>query len=248
MTPVNEPAAKVDAPAAPAAVPVTVAATPAPKADPVPAKVEAPVAKTAPKPAAKPAAKTVTAPAAKRVAKKKVAVKAAPKTVAKTVATKAIQTIKPAVAKARAVVTKEVNIMEASIKNAADKAKTMFADANAKSTKAFEDMNEFSKGNIEAIVESGKIAAKGMEAMGQDAAEYSRKQFEGVTAALKSLSSVKSPTDFLKLQSDYARSAFDSLVAQTSKNTEAMLKLVGEVAQPISNRVAVAVEKVKIAA
>jgi phasin family protein len=255
MTPVNEPAAKVDAPAAPAAVPVTVAATPAPKA--VPAKVEAPVAKTAvaktaPKPAAKaaakPAAKTVTAPAAKRVAKKKVAVKAAPKTVAKTVATKAIQTIKPAVAKARAVVTKEVNIMEASIKNAADKAKTMFADANAKSTKAFEDMNEFSKGNIEAIVESGKIAAKGMEAMGQDAAEYSRKQFEGATAALKSLSSVKSPTDFFKLQSDYARSAFDSLVAQTSKNTEAMLKLVGEVAQPISNRVAVAVEKVKIAA
>ena len=257
MTPVNEPAAKVDAPAAPAAVPVTVAATPAPKADPVPAKVEAPVAKTAvaktaPKPAAKaaakPAAKTVTAPAAKRVAKKKVAVKAAPKTVAKTVAIKAIQTIKPAVAKARAVVTKEVHIMEASIKNAADKAKTMFADANAKSTKAFEDMNEFSKGNIEAIVESGKIAAKGMEAMGQDAAEYSRKQFEGATAALKSLSSVKSPTDFFKLQSDYARSAFDSLVAQTSKNTEAMLKLVGEVAQPISNRVAVAVEKVKIAA
>ena len=51
-----------------------------------------------------------------------------------------------------------------------------------------------------------------------------------------------------KLQSDYVRSAFDSIVAETSKNTEAMLKLAGEVAQPISNRVAVAAEKVKIAA
>lgn len=264
--PVTEPAAKVDAPAL---VIAPVAAAPAPKADPVPApKVEAPaakaIAKAAPKPVAKAAAKAapkvvakpaaptpakaVTAPAAKPVAKKKAAVKAAPKNVA----AKAIQTIKPAVAKAKAaataIATKEVNIMEATIKNAAEKAKSLFTDANAKSTKAFAEINEFSKGNIEAIVESGKIAAKGIEAMGQDAAEYSRKQYEGATAALKSLSAIKSPADFFKLQSDYARSSFDSLVAQTSKNTEALLKLAGEVAQPISNRVAVAVEKVKIAA
>lgn len=150
---------------------------------------------------------------------------------------------------------KEVTIMEANLKNAAEKAQTYFAEANErakaaveKGTKLFEEANEFSKGNIEAIVESGKIAAKGIETLGQDAADYSRKQFEGATAALKSLSAVKSPTDFFKLHSDYVRSAFDSVVAQTSKNTEAMLKLAGEVAQPISNRVAVAVEKVKIAA
>ncbi|KQS05084.1 hypothetical protein ASG11_01600 [Sphingomonas sp. Leaf357] len=254
----------MDAPAAPVAAPVTASSAkpapesdsaPAPKADPVPAKVEAPVVKVAPKPVAKvaakpapkvakPIAKAITAPVVKAVAKKKAVVKAAPKTVA----VKAIQTVKPVVAKAKAVATKEVNIMEATIKNAAEKAKTLFTDANSKSTQAFAEINEFSKGNIEAIVESSKIAAKGIEALGQDAAEYSRKQFEGATAALKSLSTVKSPTDFFKLQSDYARSAFDSLVAQTSKNTEAMMKLAGEVAQPISNRVAIAVEKVKIAA
>ena len=154
-----------------------------------------------------------------------------------------------------ATVQKEVTIMEANLKNAAEKAQTYFAEANErakaaveKGTKLFEEANEFSKGNVEAIVESGKIAAKGLETLGQDAADYSRKQFEGATAALKSLSAVKSPTDFFKLHSDYVRSAFDSIVAQTSKNTEAMLKLAGEVAQPISNRVAVAVEKVKIAA
>jgi len=162
----------------------------------------------------------------------------------------------PAVALASAAtIQKEVITMEATIKNATDKAQTLFADANErakaaveKSTKLFEEANEFSKGNLEAIVESGKIAAKGIETLGQDAAEYSRKQFEGASAALKSLASVKSPTDFFKLHSDYVRSAFDSVVAQTSKNTEAMLKLAGEVAQPISNRVAVAAEKVKIAA
>jgi phasin family protein len=167
-----------------------------------------------------------------------------------------VEAIKPAIVEAPvAIIQKEVKTMEANLKNAAEKAQTLFAEANErakaaveKGTKLFEEANEFSKGNIEAIVESGKIAAKGIETLGQDAADYSRKQFEGATAALKSLSSIKSPTDFFKLQSDYVRSSFDSIVAQTSKNTEAMLKLAGEVAQPISNRVAVAVEKVKIAA
>lgn len=166
-----------------------------------------------------------------------------------------VETPPPVAAATVATIQKEVTIMEANLKNAAEKAQTLFAEANErakaaveKGTKLFEEANEFSKGNIEAIVESGKIAAKGMETLGQDAADYSRKQFEGATAALKSMSAVKSPTDFFKLHSDYVRSAFDSVVAQTSKNTEAMLKLAGEVAQPISNRVAVAVEKVKIAA
>ena len=166
-----------------------------------------------------------------------------------------VETPPPVAPATVATIQKEVTIMEANLKNAAEKAQTLFAEANErakaaveKGTKLFEEANEFSKGNVEAIVESGKIAAKGLETLGQDAADYSRKQFEGATAALKSLSAVKSPTDFFKLHSDYVRSAFDSVVAQTSKNTEAMLKLAGEVAQPISNRVAVAVEKVKIAA
>ncbi len=173
-----------------------------------------------------------------------------------TVEAKIIEAPAPVVAKTPvAIIQKEVTIMEANLKNAAEKAQTLFAEANErakaaveKGTKLFEEANEFSKGNIEAIVESGKIAAKGLESFGQEAAEYSRKQFEGATAALKGMASAKSPTDFFKLHSDFVRSSFDSIVAQTSKNTEAMLKLAGEVAQPISNRVAVAAEKVKVAA
>ena len=136
-----------------------------------------------------------------------------------------------------------------------EKTQAMFADlstrakgAMEKSAAAFEDANAFAKGNIEAIVESSKIAAKGIETMGQEAAEYGRKQLESATAAMKTLSSVKSPTDFLKLHSEFMRSAFDAMVAETSKNTESMLKLAGEIAQPISNRVALAAEKIKVAA
>ena len=59
---------------------------------------------------------------------------------------------------------------------------------------------------------------------------------------------MKSPAEFFKLHSDYVRGVFDSYVAEASKNTEAMMKLAGDAAQPLSNRFAVAAEKVKTAA
>ena len=149
---------------------------------------------------------------------------------------------------------KETNVMETIETNFA-KAQALFADFNdrakvavEKSTKLVEEANEFAKGNLEAIVESGKITAKGLESFGQDAAEYGRKSFETATATLKSMAAVKSPTEFFKLQSDFFRASFDSVVAETSKNTEALIKLAGDAAQPLSNRVAVAAEKAKLAA
>ncbi|MCM8730976.1 phasin family protein [Hephaestia sp. GCM10023244] len=145
--------------------------------------------------------------------------------------------------------------MENTVKNATAQAQTLFADFNdrakaavEKSTKLFEEVNDFTKGNIEAIVESSKIAAKGFEAIGQDSAEYGRKSFEDATATLKQFAAVKSPAEFFKLQSDYLRSAFDAVVAETSKKTEAVLKLAGDVAQPLSSRAAVAAEKIKLGA
>ena len=138
---------------------------------------------------------------------------------------------------------------------AQDQAKAMFADAAerakgvaAKGQMMLGEVAEFNKGNVEAIVESSRIAAKGMEQFGQSAAAYVRSQFEEAQAQARTLASAGSPTEFLKLQGDFARTAFDRLVAETSKNTEAMLKLAGEVAQPLSNRMALAADRMKAAA
>jgi phasin family protein len=114
-----------------------------------------------------------------------------------------------------------------------------------KSSKAMEEMTELTKGNLEAMVESSKIAAKGVEAMGQNAAEYGRKSFEKTSATFKSFAGVKSPTEFFQLQSELMTSAFDTMAAEAAKTSESMLKLAGEIAQPISNRVAVVSDKIK---
>lgn len=151
--------------------------------------------------------------------------------------------------------TKTAETMKNTTKDVQNRANAMMNDVNARtksaverSTKMMEEMNDFNKGNIEALVESSKVAAKAAEQLGQQAAETARKNFETASQAMKSFASVKTPTEFFQLQSEYARNAFDSMMSETSRNSETMLKLVGEVFQPISNRFAVAAEKMKIAA
>lgn len=232
----------------------------------VPAPVAAPAIAAAPVEAATPAPKPpVLKPVVEAAEKVAETAKATVQNVAAPVA-KAAETIVEAATKtahavaaaAKPTAQKETAPMT-DLKNAADtathKAQAMFGDMNdraktamEKSAKMAEEMNDFAKGNLEAMVESGRIAAKGVETLGQEAAEYSRKSFEHATAAMKSMASVKSPTELFKLQSDYVRSAFDAYVAEASKATEHMLKLSSDAMQPLSNRMAVAAEKVKVVA
>jgi len=153
---------------------------------------------------------------------------------------------------------KGVSVMATTVqpkpKAAAEKVNLMMSDFNdraktafAKTTKAGEEIAEFTKGNMEALATSAKTAAKGAEVLGQDMAEYGKKSFEAATATMKSMATVKTPTELFQLQSDYAKSAFDGAVAQASKLTESWLKLAGDVMQPLSSRAALAAEKIKSA-
>ena len=121
-------------------------------------------------------------------------------------------------------------------------------EALEKSSAAFADYNDFAKGNVEAVVESGKILAAGLQDFGTNVTAESRSAFETATADFKELAAVKSPADFFKLQSELFRRNFDTAVAYGSKTSEAMLKLTSEAIAPISGRVSLAVEKVRTTA
>jgi phasin family protein len=135
---------------------------------------------------------------------------------------------------------------------AAEQFKTVFGDVNERakaaverSAKIVEELADLTRGNVEALVASSKVAAKGVETLSQEAAEYSRKSFEDASSALKSIVEVKSATDLFKLQGDFARAAFDSAVAESARLSEAVLKIAGDVAEPITSRYTVAAERVK---
>jgi phasin family protein len=115
--------------------------------------------------------------------------------------------------------------------------------AYEKGTEAVTEVTEFTKGNVEAIVESSKIFAAGAQTLGKTYVEEAKSAYETLTADVKELAAVKSPTELFQLQGKIARRNFDTLVATSSKNTEAFLKLATDAFAPLTGRVEVATEK-----
>jgi phasin family protein len=133
----------------------------------------------------------------------------------------------------------------------ADKFQTLFADAGErsqeivrKSQKAAEDLAEITKANVEALTEAGRIAVTGARTIGQDAIASGREGIEQASAAVKTLTEAKSPTEFFQLQSELVRASFDRAVAEGSKLTEQLVKLAGEAAQPLSTRASLNAERI----
>ncbi len=117
--------------------------------------------------------------------------------------------------------------------------------AMEKGARFVEEMADISRGNMEAMVASSKTAAKYVETLSQGAADYNRRSFEQASATLRSFAEVKSPTDLFRLQSEFARSAFDQMVAESARVSETMVKMSGEVAEPLTSRYSANAERMK---
>ena len=127
----------------------------------------------------------------------------------------------------------------------------LFGEATARgeqavkrSRKAAEEMANLSRGNIDACVEAGKFAATGAQSIGQEMVAKGRDSMEQTANTVRTFAEAKSPTELLQLQSDFARSAFDRFVEESSAITESMVKLAGEAFQPLSNRASANVERI----
>ena len=243
--------------AAAEAKPVTTPAKPEPAAASVTAPPSAsPVAtKAAPQ---KAAAKNKAAPA-KVVAKRieKPAAKAKPAAGKKPVPAKASRKTPPVASKPKPTITQLKEKIMATAKTA-DFAKP-FADAvgelQAKTKEAYEkgtayagEMTEFAKGNVEALVESGKVLSAGAQDLGKAYVGDAKAAYETLTADMKEMAAVKSPTELFQLQGKIARRNFESMVAYSSKTGDAVMKLYSEAFAPLSGRVSLAAEKISKAA
>ena len=262
-TPVSAaPAARATQADAPAA---EKAAAPAPKAEKAPEPAPKAVQAAKPAPARAATARKPAPAAARKAAPARRGRKAVPvtttitiekKPVRKPAATKSVKAAVRAATQAARPALQTMNegsrTMNTETTKIADRVQAAFGDVNARAKEAFErntkvaeELTEFTKGNVEAFVASTKVAAKGAESLGQEVAEFGRKSFEDASAALKSFAEVKSPADLFRLQSEFARAQFDALVSESSKLSETMIKIAGDVAEPITSRYAVAAEKAK---
>lgn len=122
---------------------------------------------------------------------------------------------------------------------------TKFREMMEKQMAGISEMTEFAKGNVEALVASAKAATAGAQVVASTVAEHGKARFEETSTAVRAMASAKTPQELMQLQSDFAKGNFDAGVAMFSKLTETLLKVSGEISQPISNRAALATEQAK---
>jgi phasin family protein len=112
-----------------------------------------------------------------------------------------------------------------------------------KTMKTAEEVVAFSQGNVEAMIKSGQIWSAGMQDLSKQMASSIQASYEEAMAAFKAMTSVKSFKEAVDLQVGFARSAVEKSMTESSKYTDASIKLAEQAIAPISGRMTMAAEK-----
>lgn len=109
--------------------------------------------------------------------------------------------------------------------------------------KNIDDLASFNKDNVEAVVKSSSIFAKGYEDLSKSLMAYAQSAMDLGMATGKAMMTVKTVRELVDLQSEYAKASFDGLLAETAKLSEMSVKVTSDALEPINARVNVAMEK-----
>jgi len=122
-------------------------------------------------------------------------------------------------------------------------AKTQMDKFSEMAFKNYDELADFNKDTIEAVVESSNIVAKGVENFGQEIAAYAQTTTEKNIEAAKKMFAAKNVQDAMDLQAAWAKTVMDSFFAESAKLQDMSMKLGNAAAKPLSKQVNVAVEK-----
>ena len=111
-----------------------------------------------------------------------------------------------------------------------------FKEGFEKATQGYEQLLAFGKDNTEAALKSANIAGKGIEALNTEVFTYSRNAVEDGIAVTKAIMGSKSIQEVIELQSDFAKTAFESYVAEFSMVRELALATAKEFSAPLQGR------------
>jgi hypothetical protein len=99
--------------------------------------------------------------------------------------------------------------------------------------KSFDDIQKYGKDNMDATMKAWGQLSKSVQAIAAESADYSRKSFEEGSATLDKLLGAKSFEKAIEIQTAYAKSAYESFLAQTTKMGELYCDLAKESCKPL---------------
>lgn len=118
-----------------------------------------------------------------------------------------------------------------------------FREGVERSLASLNEVNAHSKKNLEAVVESVTAATRGAEALGAQALAWSKKSWDESVNAAQALTTAKSVQEVVELQTQFARSAMETYMAELNRWTETVSATVKDSMKPVNERVTVAVER-----
>ena len=104
--------------------------------------------------------------------------------------------------------------------------------------KNFDEFQSVGKENVDATLKSFGALSKSGQAIAVELADYSKKSFEQGTAAFEKLLGVKSLDKAIEVQTDYAKTAYESFMTQASKLGELYADLAKETYKPFEGMLA----------
>ena len=123
--------------------------------------------------------------------------------------------------------------IEAALENGTEAVRDSFE----KAAKGYEQMFAFGKDNAEAVMKAATLAGKGWEAIGTEFFAFSRQSVEESVAVSKAMLGSKSVQELLELQSDYAKTAFETYLAELNRVRDLAVTTTKVAAAPLQERV-----------
>jgi hypothetical protein len=80
-----------------------------------------------------------------------------------------------------------------------------------------EDIQQYGKEQIETVVASATTLQHGLQAIASAYGDYTKKSFEDTRSFVEKLSGVSSFDKAIEVQTEYARSAYETFVAESQK-------------------------------
>lgn len=184
-----------------------------------------PTKKSRSKPAAKATGARKAAPAAARPAVERLAAPAAGRETLETVLKAGTQAASKGYEQALAIAQEQVD------------------QASQRLFSRYDEAASFGTDNVDAYVLSGTALARGVESMSKALIGIAQNAVEANIAASKALFGATSVREVIDLQTEFSRSRFESLVADSARLAGLGLTLTGEAVEPIQARLNATVEQ-----
>ena len=97
----------------------------------------------------------------------------------------------------------------------------------------FGSVQQFGKDQIEAFTAASDAIAKGWQGIATETTDYSKKSFEKTRELAEKLVGVKKLDEAIALQTEFAKSAYEEFVAESTKLGELYTALAKEAMKPV---------------